>query len=26
VRMPTAGKFDYFCSLHPMMTGSIVVR
>jgi 3',5'-cyclic-AMP phosphodiesterase len=26
VRMATAGKFDYFCSLHPMMTGSIVVR
>ena len=26
VRMPTAGRFEYFCSLHPMMTGSIVVR
>jgi len=26
VRMLTAGRFEYFCSLHPMMTGSIVVR
>jgi 3',5'-cyclic-AMP phosphodiesterase len=26
VRMPTAGRFEYFCSLHPTMTGSIVVR
>jgi 3',5'-cyclic-AMP phosphodiesterase len=26
VEMKTPGKFEYFCSLHPMMTGSVVVR
>ncbi|HWJ22015.1 MAG TPA: plastocyanin/azurin family copper-binding protein, partial [Gemmatimonadaceae bacterium] len=26
VRLETPGSYDYFCSLHPKMTGKIVVQ
>ena len=26
IRLETPGSYDYFCSLHPKMTGKIVVQ